>query len=1195
LRYFALVGLAAAVVILAVAPFGLPDEPPTVPTMRIPPTGSPMTASPMTAPEAGAAAKAPATATMPSPADADKADSNPPPANSSRSAAAEANSVTEVKPEVFYVRDKENHLVPVPGFTYDDFVKYFRLKEQLDRPDAKPHYDLEQLTLVGTARSDRVEITATAKILLLGADWTKIPMRLNKAALREAAGYQGGGNEFLQFDPNGDGYVCWLRGSERTEHELTLKLTIPLATTAGENRLELSLPRAAASKLSLLVPARNVTATASSANLVPDVAKEGDGSRISLLGIGGDSWIAWRPPDQPVAQLSSALEATGAVFVKIDGRSVASEAALVVRSFGAEFDHFRIRLPRGAQLTGGQQPGYTLSPVADSGGSIVEVHLDRKSAGPTEVRLLTERAYDVTKSNEDLDLSGFAVLEAIPHRQSGHIVVAVAGDWQIVWGERTRVRQTDELPEALRRKDLVAGFEYFGQPNSLIARVVPRKTRVSVEPRYIYRVGPERTDLEARLKSSIRGARLFKLDVDLPGWELDTVAPDTAIDTNSLAIEPGGTIGMPLLSPAVSDLEVTIKAHRDHTSATKVIEWSLPAPHVDVLGPAEVTIIPAENVEISPQNDKLAGLIRSTGGPPAADASPSAIYYRSEQSKAKFVADFSVHSQSINVETESNISLHARQIEVAQSFIYQVRYEPLDRLILDVPRKLFDDRKLRFTIGDETVEAYEAAEQPSSERRSVRISLRQPSTGPMRLDVSFAVAAPDLSAASARSTDIPLIVPSDGRSHSNLAIITADSGIRIEQREGPWSVIEPMKSLPTDPASLQLTSAEPAEELRLALALDDRRAEQTMFVDRAWIQTWLTKSVRQDRAVYDITSDADSVRIKLPRGIQPRDVELALDGKSIAPTSDAAGRLVVNLGATPSRSEHLMAMRYQFEGQSAGTGWSSFELPTFEKQVKVRKTYWQLALPAGELLLGADGDLSPEYVWRWRDYGLGLERVPLKEEPQLDQWVALPAASQRKTSAAGTDTSWLADELPSQTIRYLFSTAGAHDRFEILAAPRWLLLLTASLTALVLGLAVIYVPALHSSRVLIVVAVILLVAVLIWPEPAVLLAQAASFGVCLAVFAFVLRRVFLWNEARDIPSSGRPSSVFERSSQPLSHRSIDDKKAATTTASIAIEVSADSSGESAHDAARPENGDAHRPMAEPAVGASGSSRKNQLT
>ena len=65
--------------------------------------------------------------------------------------------------------------------------------------------------------------------------------------------------------------------------------------------------------------------------------------------------------------------------------------------------------------------------------------LDRKTAGPVEVRLLTERAYDVTKRGENLELAGFSVIEAIAHRQWGHIAVAVSGDWQLVWGEPARI------------------------------------------------------------------------------------------------------------------------------------------------------------------------------------------------------------------------------------------------------------------------------------------------------------------------------------------------------------------------------------------------------------------------------------------------------------------------------------------------------------------------------------------------------------------------------------------------------------------------------------------------------------------------------------------------------------------------------------------------------------------------------------
>lgn len=653
---------------------------------------------------------------------------------------------------------------------------------------------------------------------------------------------------------------------------------------------------------------------------------------------------------------------------------------------------------------------------------------------------------------------------------------------------------------------------------------------------------------------------------------------------------------MPLIAPATGDLEVTVKAHRDHSSGAKLIEWPLPVPHVDVFAPAEVTIIPAENVEINPRSDKLAGLTRSFGVSPSADSSSSSIFYRIEESKARFVADFAVHPQSITVETDSKISLHPRQIDVAQSFIYQIRYEPLDRLVLDVPRKLFDDRKLKFTIGEESVEAYEAAEQPSSDRRSVRISLKQPSLGQVRLDVSYALAEPDLSKANASATDIPLVVSSDGRNSSNAAILAADSGIRIDQREGPWSVVESSNNSPVDPSSLRLTSAEPAEELRLALAIDDRRSKQTTFIDRAWIQSWLTKSVRQDQAVYSLTSDADSLRIKLPRGIQSRDVELALDGKTIVPIGDAAGSLLVNLGESSGRRDHLLALRYQFERQSAETGWLSFELPTFDRHVTVRTTYWQLALPADESLLTGSGNLAPEYVWRWRDYGLGIERVPLKEQPQLEQWIGMSTLNRVSDSAKKTTGAWLDDDLPSRTNRYLFSAVGQEARFEILAVPRWALLFGASLGALFVGLSVMYVPLLRGPRVLIAAAVILLAAVVLWPEQALLLAQAASFGICLAVFSFVLRRALTWSDARDLTPSGPAPSLIERSSQRLPFRSADEAKAATTTASIAVEVSNDGSGVSARGADHSsDQREAGRPKAEPAVGASSASRKSHLT
>ena len=309
-------------------------------------------------------------------------------------------------------------------------------------------------------------------------------------------------------------------------------------------------------------------------------------------------------------------------------------------------------------------------------------------------------------------------------------------------------------------------------------------------------------------------------------------------------------------------------------------------------------------------------------------------------------------------------------------------------------------------------------------------------------------------------------------------------------------------------------------------------------------------------------------------------------GKGVAPVSDSPGALIVNLPPTnPVRREHLLAIRYQFEGRGARSGWLSFEFPRFEKQVKVQRTYWQVVLPPDETLLDAGGDLAAEFTWQWRDYGLGFERVPLKEQPQLEQWVGSPLVMQGDDGAKPAAAA-LAEQVPQQTNRYLFSAIGPETRFEIVVARRWLVLLLASLAALLVGLAAIYVPILRKPRALLAAAVFVLIAALIWPEPAVLFVQAASLGLCLALVAFVLRRtMMLRGGERDATSSQRAPVAVERSSQRAAYGSADGMKTATTTASIAVDVPAPD-GEGPAEAMT-------RSSPEQVAGGSGSSRRNR--
>jgi len=78
---------------------------------------------------------------------------------------------------------------------------------------------------------------------------------------------------------------------------------------------------------------------------------------------------------------------------------------------------------------------------------------------------------------------------------------------------------------------------------------------------------------------------------------------------------------------------------------------------------------------------------------------------------------------------------------------------------------------------------------------------------------------------------------------------------------------------------------------------------------------------------------------------------------------------------------------------------------------------------ADESLLGRANDLARNSleVARLR---LAFERAPLKEQPQLEQWVGMPMSA-AATMPRNRWSAALGEELPSRTNRYLFSAIGS--------------------------------------------------------------------------------------------------------------------------------------------------------------------------
>jgi len=1050
-----------------------------------------------------------------------------------------APAIEEVKPEVLYLRDKSGRLVPVPGFTYEDFIELIGLKQRLAEPaPAVPDFSLQQLIISGKAGEQTAELTVRIDVRVRKPDWVRVPLGLGETALAGAAEYVGQGEHFLHYDESTKQYVAWLRGSAGGDHHLKIQVHAPLSTAGEQRKMTLALPRAATSQLALKVAGGAVVASATPAGLVPEVTRDDGSSEIRLLGVAGDFVLSWSEQAGARARAESMLETSGTISVKIDGRSVTTDATLSVRSFGEEFDRFRVRLPKGAFLEDGQQNGYTLTSVGGDSSPLAEVRLDKPTLGPFEVKLHTERAFDLARPSESLELAGFQVLEAAPHRQGGHIGVVVSGDWQVIWENRSRVRQIDEAPEALRHRDLLAAFEYVGQPCSLTARVAPRRTRIVVDPEYIYHVDAQQTRLEARLKYSIRGAKVFSVDLDMPGWEIEEIGPSSLVDFESAVTGEDGPLRIPLQQPTAGDIEITLRARRPHASDPSALELQLPALADAAVGPATVAIVPEDNIQLTTKTAQLVALSPQRA-PPDLYLPPrrqDALIFRAERSSAKYVADMIVHAQKIAVQVSNAATISRAGVNVEQRFAYQVFYEPVTRLHFAVPRRLAAPNGFEMFVDGEPVSVELVADdQDANDSMRMQLTLSEPRIGLLEVVGRSRLPADELQAATTLPFDIPLAMPLEGEFSGNTLVIDCEAGFRAELRDEDWKRFD--KEAPQEGQRLHLAAAAAATSAAVSIVVENRPAMTAAIIERGWLQTWLTDHVRQERAVFQFTASEPRLAVRLPPGVSTEDLEALLDSRPVLPTLRDN---VVEIEWPADTDPHVVEFRYRYRERAENGMSVSFQMPEFEEKVRLRRVYWQLILPRDQHLLSTGTNLTPEFTWiRDRLY---WSRANLLDQFDLEQW-----AQTRHEPP-----------LPESLNVYLFSVMGDGQVLDVRVARRSTIVFTASLTALLMMIFALYAPWLRRARSLMAAGAVLIALAFAYPEPAILFAQAALLGVALALLAAVLHRVLrresTVEEVRPVPSN----SMVERTSTDVYYRPAGVSTSSTPTA-IAIERSSSES------------------------------------
>ncbi len=1051
----------------------------------------------------------------------------------------------------YMVPDKDGNLVEMPGFSYADFLKAYEILEGLAQQDPRPPYSIQWLSVIGEATNGHAELVLTARVLVHERRWVRVPLRLDQAMVQAPVELDDpdAAEAFLHPDTDGEGYVCYLRGEPDERHTIKLKLLVPLSTAGGRTRLALRLPRAPTSELKLKVPMTEVAAEVSEGTtLMPPTSSE-DGTELSVLGVGGDFRLSWYEPETDAAAIPVVLQADGAVSARMDGQTIAWNANVSVRSFRAPFDRFQVRLPPHAELVPDDPAGYSVAPVdseeADpSMGRLVEVRLDRKTSGPVDVALAARRTVEGEPPPSDwLDLTGFAVVDAV--RQWGYLAVIVPNDWQVLWGSQRGVHRVEQLPEPLRREDVVAGFEYSMQPALLHARLVPKTTRLTVDPEYVVLAGAERADLQARLRYSVRGANLFALQVGLSGWQVDAVEPENLVVLDGIEVDEDDTLHIPLLQPTRGDLEIAISAHREMPplagdEEAVSLELPLPKPHADTTGAALLAVLPDDNLELTPDPERTSGLVRQRTVPalelPPRQQAP--LHFRGEAPDAVFAASIRRLPQRIQVSTSARVALRPGSAEVRQTFEYTVLHEPAERFVLEVPEPLATAGGLEILHEGATVPARPLGDEPTGDDAPTvlwQVDLPDSHIGHCQLVLHYSVPLPPAPDRGWLPASVPLVTPREAEPEVNRLVFEETADLFAEVADETWKPADSTTVAESlEPGERSYVSAGPRRQVGLRIGPPDSRVLGTTTVERAWVQTWLIRtdrSDRQDRAVFRVRSNRNRLAVRLPQGTAMEQVFVWLNEERVEDFAVDGNRLYLPLPGNGAQQTHLLELGYHFREPMDRRGALSIELPHLDERVWARRMYWQLVLPRHEHVVAAPRGFTSESPWQWTNYLFA--RRPLLEQAELEEW----SGAARRTPVS------------HETNRYLFGASGYPRRAVLRTANRSWIVLGASGLALVAGLVLIYIPAGRHPATLGAFAVALACAGALYPAPTLLVAQAASLGLALTLLAGLLER----SVARRRAAMPTPGPGPEGDS-PLTQREAawPGEPAATPTASMAV-------------------------------------------
>ncbi|MCI0362211.1 MAG: hypothetical protein L0211_27340, partial [Planctomycetaceae bacterium] len=655
---------------------------------------------------------------------------------------------------------------------------------------------------------------------------------------------------------------------------------------------------------------------------------------------------------------------------------------------------------------------------------------------------------------------------------------------------------------------LAARFEYSRQPCGLELTVASRASRIGVEGVHVVYVDDRLLRLETTLKYRLRGARAAGLPLALGKWQLDRLNPSELFEiapTESPAQPAGSNTAQPAVGNAAPgprlvpfrsgavippELEVKLEAHIPIDPASTEVEFELPRALGDAVAPATVMIVPADNVELSPQNARITGLAFDRAPPavrfPSRQQAPLVFRDLATDEPASFAADFRVRTRWSTASGRAKVQLDSQEVQVEQRLDYRIDYESRRTFDLLIPRAVLLGRRLQVLQGDVALTPTPVVDAPQAgDAARFQVTADADQIGFCQLVVKYSLPLPKWDRQKPLPINIPLVVPAE-EPHQQLG------GQQIE-----FVTAEPLSIKPDEVPSDEFSHRTPTSSggqpayawsrvspmSRWILEPSAGSYAPSVAVERMWIQTWLARDVRQERAAFRLTTDADQLHVKLPSAPRRGTLHAAINGQTVEAMLQPPAAAIIAVPSAARGRQCAVELWYAMDSAIKASGWTSsqWQPPALESAAAPRRLYWQIGLPSDQFLVVPPADLSWEM--QWQIAGWPIWSRPVRSQEDLESWIG---ASRQ-------------DPLPQGANQYLFSSVGSAPALAVSFASRRIILALGGGAALVIGLALLHVRALRRPEVVLAAAVILAALALAFPNVAVLAAQAAGLGLLIAL------------------------------------------------------------------------------------------------